>query len=96
MDGLITLAVIGVGGYLAYKIFWAAMDGLGRFGDSLERNLPAFFEKVFYSLASGAVAGFLAHYLFNSSTITSAGALGGALASLAIGAMKSGGGSDMG
>jgi len=96
MDELIAVAAVGIGGYLAWKVFLAALEGLGRLGNSIERNLPAFFEKIFYSLASGLVAGFIAHWLFHSNTVTSAGALGGVIASIAMGAMKNGGGSDMG
>lgn len=96
MDSLVTLVLIVVGSYLGWKILLAAWGGLTRFGDSLERNLPAFFEKVFVSLASGVVAGGIAHELFGNHTITSAGALGGVLASVAYSVVKNGGGSDMG
>lgn len=69
-----------VGAYIAWKIFWAAMDGLQRAGNEITSSWPRFFEKVWHSLITGAVAGVIIGILSNGNfEFSSASAAGVAL-----------------
>ena len=63
MENFIALVVIGVGGYIAWKVLLACLSGLSRAGDSITENWPRHFEKVWTSIITGVVSGFIIGFL---------------------------------
>ncbi len=59
MDGFIGLLILGVGGFIAWKILVAFLIGLRQAGDSIVHNTPDFFSKVIQSIAAGAIGGII-------------------------------------
>lgn len=56
MENFIALVVIGVGGYIAWKVLIACLSGLSRAGDSITENWPRHFEKIWTSIINAAPA----------------------------------------
>ncbi len=70
MEGLLTLFFIGAAIYIAFKIFMAAMSGLGKAGSEIADSWPRFFAKVWTSAIVGIFAGAIAQYLIGSFPIS--------------------------
>lgn len=71
------------GGYIVWKIFVAAVMGLGRAGREITNSWPVFFEKVWQSLITGIVVGLIIGFFTKGDvTISSASGVGVALAKL--------------
>lgn len=63
MAGLLTVVVFAVVGYLAWKVFIAALKGLGLAGKSIGENGPEFMSKVFQSIAAGVICGVIVTFV---------------------------------
>jgi hypothetical protein len=70
MEGLLTLFFVGAAIYIAFKVFMAAMSGLGKAGSEIADSWPRFFAKVWTSVIIGVVAGSIAQYLIGSFPIS--------------------------
>ena len=57
MNDFITLIILGVGGYFAWKILVAFLKGLGIAGEKIAEDGPSFFAKVIQSIAAGVIGG---------------------------------------
>ncbi len=70
MQDLISLFLIGAGIFIAFKIFMAALSGLGKAGSEIADSWPRFFAKVWTSAIVGIIAGAIAQYVIGSFPIS--------------------------
>jgi hypothetical protein len=65
-DGFASVLVLAIGGvalFIGWKILVAVLKGLSSAGDTITSAWPAFFEKVWVSVASGVVSGLVVGFM---------------------------------